>query len=1329
MRIPGKGRLSDFFDYLGDDRTNLAVECLDVDRTEKGQSTEECGPNFPGINYNYQSDLDYLKCVDSFQHGTTIKRLSLKRRPRVAVNNVEKTQSGISSGQWHSAESLSSSSSDDTRLLGMSSATRGRPPLPPPHGGSSSVENKPFRNEGTAMSLMLNESKPQPAARTLALQRQSPVLEKTMETRKHSDQGVTNQLPPQPHPRRRLASFGGVSSPGSLSPFTGLGAYNHNNNGNKPAGAGSDMHVHLSSSLGSRGSTGCLRLSPQSSGRTTPVSGLGPMHLQHVRDQMVVALQRLKELEEQVKIIPILQVKISVLQEEKRQLVSQLKNQNEDINDVIWKREYSLERSDIGFRENSDEALEDMRSDYEEFRQLTEEVKALERTIKGHRPLQDRTSRSVAVETDKNIARKENKYAYTDHVEMRSIATEVSEVNLGIYSEREAELDAQQVLIGALKERICHLEAELKESALQTEMSRLKLELQAAGARNRADKASSARPSTVSTGTEARPHTASQGVGNHTEVRDASTGEVIQVKTVGVSCCRPELKDVCTGPDVPMSYWEVRKRVETVEKGVGIHVFTNTQGVGMEIKLCDAETNTEVPVESLRSKKGKIKYKSVACGDCSVNVIICEAKEVVSQGIATDHIRGVDLGIMASPQTASQRTNTVSSSVSRFTNTSHAFNSDSSTNTVLNTKDKHTNTTQVVTRTVSVGNGVKDLKRSPETCTIGVGTANMNFASALKQTPATVTKVTRDTGVGFTNINDNFLIGLKTRNMASGPSHLPDPVKTRSVGVGEGRIRDLSVSPGKPEQTLQQSSQSQWDPELNHYIEKMHRLLREHGDLLTEDCTHRREGFVQQQSSRGSASSKPSCNNKAPAQGGTKDRPLDSQPPVSREFQSTSQLSVDSSKCDRANPGICQQGGTDSEVKRMIQMLEQQASSALQGRSTNPGVLRSVMKKQNGDQGCSSTRKSMKFMRATTGLDPMASLVLPAGENSEEAERKGNKKSREPSQDGTQAKKGKGGSNKGSKGSAKSHAHQRCKLNDKIFSACQTLKMHLSDDTALSSKDVVRCFDCIQFESRVCVRVIMACHGPGVERRRGQVLQHVANMADGNGNTALHYSVSHSNFGIVKKLLDAEVCNVNHQNKAGYTPIMLAALAAVESPDDMRVVEQLFTKGDVNARASQAGQTALMLAVSHGRMDMVRALLAQGAEVNLQDDEGSTALMCASEHGRADIVKLLLAQPDCDAALTDSDESTALSIALEAGHNDIAVLLYAHANFSKGQTGLVTHGKLVRVRLRERESTLSHFPATAIKYNDIQGPPLQFAVAMVTAGGFEQVVLGNIMLE
>uniref|UniRef100_A0A8B9TBV6 KN motif and ankyrin repeat domains 3 n=1 Tax=Anas platyrhynchos TaxID=8839 RepID=A0A8B9TBV6_ANAPL len=181
------------------------------------------------------------------------------------------------------------------------------------------------------------------------------------------------------------------------------------------------------------------------------------------------------------------------------------------------------------------------------------------------------------------------------------------------------------------------------------------------------------------------------------------------------------------------------------------------------------------------------------------------------------------------------------------------------------------------------------------------------------------------------------------------------------------------------------------------------------------------------------------------------------------------------------------------------------------------------------------------------------------------------------------------------------------------------------------------------------------------------LLAHVVNLADGNGNTALHYSVSHSNFHIVQLLLDTGVCNVDHQNKAGYTALMLAALAAVEQEDDMTVVRRLFSMGNVNAKASQAGQTALMLAVSHGRQEMVEALLACGADVNLQDEEGSTALMCACEHGRVETVKLLLAQPACNISIVDSDGNNAVAIALEAGHSNIAVLLYAHLNGTKAQ--------------------------------------------------------------
>ncbi|XP_024864168.1 KN motif and ankyrin repeat domain-containing protein 1 isoform X1 [Kryptolebias marmoratus] len=1227
-----------------------------------GQNTEEYIPNYSGIDYMYQLDLD------NNQNGITIKRLSLKRRPRVALNNGEKPQSGL----WKSAESLSLSGSDDTRSMGMYSVSKGKPPLPPSH--SSLLDSKPSKIEIPGTSQKLPESMPRQPERYQPSQKQNPVTEQTtMETHKNFSQDVASRCPPQPLPRRRLASFGGMSTPGSLSPFTGLGAYNQNNNGNKPA---ADMSAHLSSSLGSRGSTGSLKMSPQSSGRSTPVTSLGSMQLQHVRDQMVVALEKLKELEEQVKIIPILQVKISVLQEEKRQLVFQLKNQSGN-EDMTWKRPHGAEQSDSENRVSTDPELKDVGkddcTDFREFKKLLEEMQALERTIKnrqlqvcnekGHSALQNKLTKSVAVGTDVSVdmtvskTSKVNKYAFTDQIKTNSIATEVTEVNLGLYSEQEAELEAQRLLNSALREKICQLEAELKESALQTELTHLKLELYTAGARNRVDKACLARPFTVSMGTETKLSSNSQGVGNHIEFRDASTGETIQVKSVGVSC-EPTMKNICIGPDVPNNHWEIRERVETREKAVGIQASTRTQGTVTEIKLCDAECNTEEPVENLECKKEKIKCQSMIHGDYSINMTICEAKQKVSQGFSSDLFKGVDLGIMATPQTASQLTNTVSSSVSRFTNTSQAFSNNSSTNTLLNKQDKHTNTTHTFTRTVSVGNRIQGFTCTTETRSIGVDTANL-AESILKQTPERGNKVTRDCGVGFTSIYENFLVGLKTRNMASGPSHLPDPIKTKSVGVGEGRIRDISISSDTPSQNFQHSTQFQWDLELNHYIEKMHRLLKEHGDLLTGECDH----FSRQ---------KPFCETKSVAQGRTEKHQFTSQPTANTNLLSIPEPLVVSSKSDSQSPGTNQKDGNESEVKKMINMLEQQSASSLKDRSNvcKPWL---VMKKRGGDQCCGSNRKSMKFMKVTTGLDPMSTY------EHEEEPRRGHQTFRSSSQDGIQAKKGKDGFKKGLKGTSKLNRQQRCKLSEKMFSACQALKMHLSESTALSSREMQDCLYDLQQEwfsvssHRSAAPDIVGAYLSTFRQISPSVLQYVTNMADGNGNTALHYSVSHSNFGVVKKLLDADVCNVNQQNTAGYTPIMLAALAAVDNPEDLRIIAQLFAKGDVNAKASQAGQTALMLSVSHGRMDMVQALLAQGAEVNIQDDEGSTALMCASEHGHTDIVKLLLAQPDCDATLTDSDDSSALSIALEAGHNDIALLLYAHANFSRHSGAVARH--------------------------------------------------------
>ncbi|KAK1131523.1 hypothetical protein K0M31_017800 [Melipona bicolor] len=186
------------------------------------------------------------------------------------------------------------------------------------------------------------------------------------------------------------------------------------------------------------------------------------------------------------------------------------------------------------------------------------------------------------------------------------------------------------------------------------------------------------------------------------------------------------------------------------------------------------------------------------------------------------------------------------------------------------------------------------------------------------------------------------------------------------------------------------------------------------------------------------------------------------------------------------------------------------------------------------------------------------------------------------------------------------------------------------------------------------------------EECSSSILEYIVNMTDSSGNTAMHYAVSHGNFDVVSILLDSKVCDINKANMAGYTAVMLAALAEVRNSTHASVANRLFQLADVNIRAKLHGQTALMLAVSHGRKDMTQLLLDAGAAVNIQDEDGSTALMCAAEHGHTDIVRLLLAHPDCDPSIVDIDGSSALKIALEAGNRDIGVLLYAHERVNRG---------------------------------------------------------------
>ncbi|NXA83597.1 KANK3 protein, partial [Thryothorus ludovicianus] len=330
------------------------------------------------------------------------------------------------------------------------------------------------------------------------------------------------------------------------------------------------------------------------------------------------------------------------------------------------------------------------------------------------------------------------------------------------------------------------------------------------------------------------------------------------------------------------------------------------------------------------------------------------------------------------------------------------------------------------------------------------------------------------------------------------------------------------------------------------------------------------------------------------------------------------------------------------------------------------GALKSIMKKRDGPprSEAEGSKKSLQFVGVLNG---------EYESTSSEEEEEGNSSSEKVSADSSNSSEQgdtETSEEEAGEGTSPHHRHphavHRFELSPRMREACLIVKTHLGHPALLcpqlaSSSLVLQEWFRLSSQKSSSPDTV-SNHLLAFAEVSPALLAHVVNLADGNGNTALHYSVSHSNFHIVWLLLDTGICNVDHQNKAGYTALMLAALAAIEQEEDMNVVRRLFSMGNVNAKASQAGQTALMLAVSHGRQEMVEALLACGADVNLQDEEGSTALMCACEHGRVETVKLLLAQPTCNISIVDSDGNNAVAIALEAGHSDIAALLYAHLN-------------------------------------------------------------------
>ncbi len=131
------------------------------------------------------------------------------------------------------------------------------------------------------------------------------------------------------------------------------------------------------------------------------------------------------------------------------------------------------------------------------------------------------------------------------------------------------------------------------------------------------------------------------------------------------------------------------------------------------------------------------------------------------------------------------------------------------------------------------------------------------------------------------------------------------------------------------------------------------------------------------------------------------------------------------------------------------------------------------------------------------------------------------------------------------------------------------------------------------------------------------------NAINGEGETTLTFAIHNADSKTVKVLLNK--VNMNLQDKKGDSPIHLALL---KNKDD--ILEALIAKGaDVNVAGrdkTTEGQSILYLAVIRNREDLIQKLLDKGANPNQADKSGAVPLSeaCIGAAVKPSIVKMLL---------------------------------------------------------------------------------------------------------
>jgi len=153
------------------------------------------------------------------------------------------------------------------------------------------------------------------------------------------------------------------------------------------------------------------------------------------------------------------------------------------------------------------------------------------------------------------------------------------------------------------------------------------------------------------------------------------------------------------------------------------------------------------------------------------------------------------------------------------------------------------------------------------------------------------------------------------------------------------------------------------------------------------------------------------------------------------------------------------------------------------------------------------------------------------------------------------------------------------------------------------------------------------------------------NARDGDGQCALGLAAREGSERVLDVLLTQPQLNIDTRNNTGETALMFAALHG-----RLQMAQRLIERG---AAVTQDGWNPLHYAATGPEPKIVALLLNKGAPIDARSPNGTTALMMAARYGSEQSVMLLL-QQRADPAARNERGLNAADFARSAGRESLA---------------------------------------------------------------------------